>query len=83
MDNVIAPQSTLLMKLERQAEEGGGRVHALIGNHEAMNGDHSQLEIRGSYGDLKDIRGHGLAVNRTTLTEASQTYWVEIELDDR
>ncbi|MEQ8313427.1 MAG: metallophosphoesterase [Gammaproteobacteria bacterium] len=27
----------LLKKLERQAEEDGGKVHALIGNHEAMN----------------------------------------------
>jgi len=27
----------LLMKLEKQALKAGGRVHALIGNHEAMN----------------------------------------------
>jgi hypothetical protein len=27
----------LLMKLERQARQAGGYVHALIGNHEAMN----------------------------------------------
>ena len=27
----------LLRKLEKQAAEAGGRVHALIGNHEAMN----------------------------------------------
>lgn len=27
----------LMQKLERQAEEEGGKVHALIGNHEAMN----------------------------------------------
>ncbi|MGE0533267.1 MAG: metallophosphoesterase [Hyphomonadaceae bacterium] len=27
----------LLMRLEPQAERAGGRVHALIGNHEAMN----------------------------------------------
>jgi tetratricopeptide (TPR) repeat protein len=27
----------LLMELEEQAEKAGGRVHALIGNHEAMN----------------------------------------------
>jgi hypothetical protein len=27
----------LIMKLEKQAEEAGGHVHALIGNHEAMN----------------------------------------------
>ena len=33
----------LLMKLEKQAEAAGGRVHVLIGNHEAMN----------VYGDLR------------------------------
>ncbi|HLE69128.1 MAG TPA: metallophosphoesterase, partial [Vicinamibacteria bacterium] len=27
----------LLMELEEQAEKAGGRVHVLIGNHEAMN----------------------------------------------
>jgi hypothetical protein len=33
----------LLMSLEKQAAKAGGRVHALIGNHEAMN----------MYGDLR------------------------------
>lgn len=35
----------LLMKLEKQARRAGGRVHALIGNHEAMN----------MYGDLRYV----------------------------
>lgn len=35
----------LLMKLEKQAGEAGGAVHALIGNHEAMN----------VYGDLRYV----------------------------
>jgi hypothetical protein len=35
----------LLMKLEQQASRAGGRVHALIGNHEAMN----------LYGDLRYV----------------------------
>ncbi len=35
----------LLMRLERQAEKVGGYVHALIGNHEAMN----------IYGDLRYV----------------------------
>jgi len=35
----------LLMRLEGQAEQAGGHVHALIGNHEAMN----------VYGDLRYV----------------------------
>jgi hypothetical protein len=35
----------LLMELEKQAARAGGRVHALIGNHEAMN----------VYGDLRYV----------------------------
>ena len=35
----------LLMKLEKQAKKAGGYVHALIGNHEAMN----------MYGDLRYV----------------------------
>lgn len=35
----------LLMRLEPQAQRAGGRVHALIGNHEAMN----------VYGDLRYV----------------------------
>ena len=35
----------LLMSLEKQAQEAGGAVHALIGNHEAMN----------VYGDLRYV----------------------------
>jgi len=35
----------LLMQLEPQAQRAGGRVHALIGNHEAMN----------VYGDLRYV----------------------------
>ena len=35
----------LLMKLEKQAHQAGGAVHALIGNHEAMN----------VYGDLRYV----------------------------
>jgi TPR repeat protein len=39
------PIMDLLMKLEKQAEAAGGAVHALIGNHEAMN----------VYGDLRYV----------------------------
>jgi len=31
------PAMDLLMRLEAEAESGGGKVHVLIGNHEAMN----------------------------------------------
>lgn len=31
------PVMDLLMRLEDEAQEGGGKVHVLIGNHEAMN----------------------------------------------
>jgi hypothetical protein len=34
-----------MMNLERQAKKAGGAVHALIGNHEAMN----------VYGDLRYV----------------------------
>ena len=39
LDRGPAPRQVmdLLMELEPQAEKAGGRVHALIGNHEAMN----------------------------------------------
>lgn len=47
-----------LMRLERQAQRAGGRVHALIGNHEAMNvegdlryvhpGEYAAFATRGS-----------------------------------
>jgi hypothetical protein len=44
----------LLMRLERQARSAGGRVHALLGNHEAMN----------VYGDLRYVSGGEYAAFR-------------------
>jgi hypothetical protein len=48
----------LLMKLERQAQEAGGHVHALVGNHEALNvlgdlqyvspSDYASFQVEGS-----------------------------------
>ncbi|MBL4571753.1 MAG: metallophosphoesterase [Gammaproteobacteria bacterium] len=45
----------LLQKLERQAEREGGKVHVLIGNHEAMN----------IYGDLRYVDPGEYAAFRT------------------
>ncbi len=49
----------LLMKLEVQAEKAGGKVHALIGNHEAMN----------LYGDLRYVTPEEYAEYRTQNSE--------------
>jgi calcineurin-like phosphoesterase family protein len=49
----------LLMNLERQASRAGGYVHALIGNHEAMN----------LYGDLRYVSPGEFAAFRTPESE--------------
>ena len=57
----------LLMELEKKAEQAGGRVHVLIGNHEAFNvtgiSDFTTPEEFLSYLDLesKEARGQALA----------------------
>ncbi len=50
----------LLMKLEKQAKRAGGYVHALIGNHEAMN----------MYGDLRYVHVGEFAAFRTKKSKA-------------
>jgi hypothetical protein len=50
----------LLMKLERQAEKAKGKVHVLIGNHDAMN----------AYGDLRYATPQEFAEFRTGESEA-------------
>ncbi len=50
----------LLMRLEKQAAEAGGQVHALIGNHEAMN----------IYGDLRYVSAGEFAAFRDENSEA-------------
>ncbi len=50
----------LLMKLEKQAKKAGGYVHALIGNHEAMN----------MYGDLRYVHVGEFAAFRNKDSQA-------------
>jgi hypothetical protein len=50
----------LLMALEKQAARAGGRVHALIGNHEVMN----------IVGDLRDVSEGEFAAFRSANAEA-------------
>jgi len=52
----------LLMRLEQQAAEAGGYVHALIGNHEAMN----------VYGDLRYTSAAEFAAFRDDNSEKSR-----------
>ena len=56
----------LLMDLERQAKKAGGAVHALIGNHEAMN----------VYGDLRYVTPAEFAAFQTKdSAKVRQQYW--------
>jgi TPR repeat protein len=59
----------LLMRLETQAREAGGAVHALIGNHEAMD----------VYGDLRYVSPAEFSTFSSTGTEATrQTSYDEL-----
>ena len=62
----------LLMRLEPQAERAGGRVHALIGNHEAMNvtGDLRYVDPR-EYAAFADRRS---AQRRDTYYQQTLDY---------
>ena len=59
----------LLMNLEKQAAKAGGQVHALIGNHEAMN----------LYGDLRYTTPGEFAAFRTGDSEAVRAAFWEQE----
>lgn len=48
-----------LMSLERQAERAGGRVHALLGNHEVMN----------LFGDMRDVSPDAFAAFADSRSE--------------
>jgi hypothetical protein len=67
----------LLMDLEPQARKAGGRVHALIGNHEAMN----------LYGDLRymtkdDFAGFAVANDERPSSKDLQDRQMRAALDD-
>jgi hypothetical protein len=60
----------LLMALEKQAAKAGGQVHALIGNHEAMN----------MYGDLRYTTPGEFAAFRTGDSERVRANFWEQEI---
>ncbi|MBM3811968.1 MAG: metallophosphatase [Acidimicrobiia bacterium] len=62
----------LLMKLEREAQRAGGRVHALIGNHEAMN----------VYGDLRYVSEEEYAAFRTKESERLRNRYYEHHVEE-
>lgn len=64
---------TLLQKLERQAERDGGKVHVLIGNHEAMN----------VYGDLRYVDPGEYAAFRTRTSRRARNAFYDRDIEER
>ena len=62
----------LLMDLEKQAKKAGGMVHALIGNHEAMN----------MYGDLRYTVPEEFASFKTTNSEEVRSKFWEQHVEE-
>jgi hypothetical protein len=62
----------LLMDLEKQAKKTGGRVHALIGNHEAMN----------IYGDLRYTIPEEFAAFKTRDSEQIRVSFFKLHLEE-
>lgn len=62
----------LLIALESQAERAGGRVHALLGNHETMN----------LYGDLRYVSNEEYASYRNENSEQTRNAYFDFILDD-
>ncbi len=59
----------LLMQLEKQAEKAGGRVHVILGNHDAMN----------VYGDLRYVAPGEYAAFRTKDSgDVRDAYWAQL-----
>lgn len=63
----------LLMKLEEQAAKAKGRVHVLLGNHEAMN----------LYGDLRYVSPGEYAAFRTSRSAELRDLLIEMALSQR
>lgn len=61
-----------MARLARQANRNGGRVHNLIGNHEAMN----------VYGDLRYVTAEEFAAFATSRSEALRERYLDAVLDD-
>ena len=61
----------LLMALEPQAQRAGGRLHALIGNHEAMN----------MYGDLRYVSPEDYATYRNKDSEKKRDAQMQAALE--
>lgn len=61
----------LLMRLESEAKKAGGRVHALLGNHEAMN----------IVGDLRYVKPAEYASFRTPRSEENRHHLYERSMD--
>jgi hypothetical protein len=59
-----------MQKLQRQAREAGGKVHALIGNHEAMN----------IYGDLRYVHPGEFAAFRSSRSRENRSRYYEAEV---
>ncbi|MCW5978398.1 MAG: metallophosphoesterase [Bryobacteraceae bacterium] len=62
----------LLMRLEKQAAKAGGRVHSLIGNHEAMN----------VYGDLRYVIPEEYASFRDGNSERVRDFFYEQHVEE-
>jgi hypothetical protein len=62
----------LLVELEKQARKAGGLVHALIGNHEAMN----------IYGDLRYVSHEEYAAFREPNSEAVREQFFNEHVED-
>ncbi len=62
----------LLMDLDKQARRAGGRVHALIGNHDAMM----------IYGDLRYVTPEEFASFRSANAQELRSRWFELQLPE-